>query len=177
MTKRDHLKKIIRKIAGKLKDLVFEALPSWIGVFEITIYNLDTGKLKKKIVFNRVMDVGLNALADTLVGTTPDLEIKYLAVGTDNTLVTDNDAQLGAEIFRTPPVSGPLRTTVGQIETEFILLDSEAVGSLREVAIFVGATATGTANSGVLLSRILWSYEKTNSEEITIKRIDKIVMA
>ena len=147
----------------------------WFGEFVIQIYDKNTGELKEKRIKNRVMDTALNQLAETLLGNATDLEIKYLALGTDDTPITDADTQLGAEIFRTPPSVASVRTAVGQIETEFIVLDNEAVATIEEIGIFVGSTAGAGADTGTLLSRILWKKIKTDSEEITFKRIDKIV--
>lgn len=149
----------------------------WEGIFVIKIKNKATGIVSEEIIKNRIMNVPLNALIDCLVGATPDIEIAYLAVGTNNTAITDNDSTLGTEIFRTSPVSGPARTATGQVETEFSILDSEAVATIEEIGIFVGSSATGSVDTGTLLSRILWHKVKTNSEEITFKRIDKIVRA
>jgi len=149
----------------------------WLGTFIIQVKNKATGKVSEEVIHNRIMNVVLNQLSDTLLGEIPDLEIKYLALGTSNTPVIDSQTQLGEEIFRTQAVNGPVRTQTGQIETEFTVLDTEAVGTIEEIGIFVGSTATGDPNTGTLLSRILWHKEKSNSEEITFKRIDRMVRA
>lgn len=143
---------------------------SWHGKFEIYI-----GNELVKTIDNRVMNAALNSLIGNLTATQTNLQIKYLAVGTSNTAVTDTQTQLGAEFFRTAPITAPTITNVGEVTTEFILLDTEAVGAIKELGIFVGSSATSTANSGIMLSRVLWDKTKTNSEEITIKRIDKVV--
>ena len=148
----------------------------WEGSFAITIKDKSTGEVKEEIILNRLMDAGLNALADCLAGS-PDIEIKYLALGTSNTPVSDSQTQLGNEIFRTQPTSGPTRTATGQIETEFVVLDNDAVGTIEEVGIFCGSSASSAANTGKLLTRILWHKEKTSSEEITFRRLDKVVRA
>ena len=144
----------------------------WQGTFEILV----NGE-KIATIENRVMDDALNKIANILTGTAPNLEIKYLAVGTSNAPVTNTQTQLGAEFFRTPPVSAPVLANTGEVATEFILLDTEAVGNIEEIGIFCGSTATSTANSGFLLSRILYKKTKTISEEITIRRNDKVVRA
>lgn len=149
----------------------------WQGKYIVTVKNKATGKVTEEVINNRIMNTVLNQLSDTLLGDAPDLEIKYLALGTSNAPVSDNQTQLGAEIFRTQAVNGPVRTQMGQIETEFTVLDTEAVGTIEEIGIFVGSSATASADTGTLLSRILWHKEKTNSEEITIKRIDRMVRA
>lgn len=144
----------------------------WQGRFEIYV----NGKLDA-VITNRIMDAILNEMADVLKGTAPDLSIKYVALGTSNTALTDTQTGLVTEIFRTAPVSNPTRTATGEITTEFTILDTEAVAQIEEIGIFVGSSATSSANSGKLLSRILWSKNKTNSEELTIRRVDKIVRA
>lgn len=122
---------------------------------------------KTKVIKNTIMDSILTELAEVLRGENPDIEIKYLAVGTDDTPVTTSDTQLGAEIFRAP-VTSETTVSIGKIEHQFTILDTEAVGSLKELGIFGGSTATGTANSGTLISRVLWDEEKSNSEEINV---------
>jgi hypothetical protein len=67
--------------------------------------------------------------------------------------------------------------STGRIETTFTILDNEAVGIIREIGIFGGAAATSTPNSGTLIARVLWNKTKSSSEEITIKRIDRVVRA
>lgn len=148
-----------------------------IGIFEIVTHNLKSGKIKQEEIHNRIMNASLNTLAGVLAGTVPDLEIKYLALGTDNTPITDLDTQLGAEIFRTQPTIDPALVSTGRIETTFTILDNEAVGAIKEIGIFGGSTATSTPNSGTLIARVLWDKTKSSSEEITIKRIDKVVRA
>lgn len=143
------------------------------GTFIIESKDVKTGQIKQEIVKNKVMDSVLNKLIGVLQGTAPDLQIKYLALGTSNTAVTTNDTKLGAEIFRTAVVSQSA-TNTGEITTEFVILDNEAVGTIEEIGIFGGTTATLVADTGTLISRILWHKEKTNSEELSIKRIDKV---
>jgi len=147
------------------------------GQFVIKVKNKITGETTEEIINNRIMNAALNKLVEVLEGNAPDLEIKYLAVGTGNTAITDTDTQLATEIFRTEPVVDTTRTATGQAETEFVLLDSEAVAQIEEIGIFCGSTAGAGANTGTLLSRILWSKNKTNSEEISIKRVDRMVRA
>lgn len=125
-----------------------------------------------EVINNKVMDSALNGLVKALSGDS-NIQIKYLALGTSSAAITNADTKLGNEIFRTP-ISNQELSGTGELTTDFIVLDSEAVGSIREMGIFGGSAATSTKDSGVLISRILWSREKTNSEEINIKRIDRI---
>ena len=122
-------------------------------------------------IYNRVTDQLLNNLVKNLTGETTDsMDIKYLALG-NSTTVYDN--KLGNEVFRTFYSVAPTRTGVGEVKTEFVVLPTEAVGNIQEIGIF-GGNATNTKDSGFLISRVPWNYEKTGSDEFTIIRTDKI---
>ena len=146
---------------------------TWNGKFDIKVINKKTGEIKEETKVNRVMNEVLNQLRDVLKGESADLEIKYLALGTSNTAITDTDTQLGAEIFRTQFIAREDIST-GRVRHTFIVLDSEAVGQIEEIGIFGGSTATASANTGTLISRVLWNKEKTNQEEIQFIRTDTI---
>jgi hypothetical protein len=145
----------------------------WVGEYEIQIKNKETGKIKKQKLKNRLMNAALQEIVKPLTGVAANLEIKYLAVGTGTTAITDNDAALSAEILRTPDTSLSANAT-GQVTSQFVVLDSEAVATIEEVGIFGGTSATLTANVGILISRILWHHVKTNAEEITFRRVDTV---
>jgi hypothetical protein len=102
------------------------------------------------------------------------MELKYLAVGTDNTPITDSDTKLGNEIFRTQFTSSSV-TGTAELTSLAIILEAEAIGTIEEIGIFAGSTATVSADSGILVSRILWHRVKTSNDEIQFTRIDKIV--
>lgn len=140
----------------------------WQGTFNIKT------KDGEEIIKNRIMDVALTELLKVLTGDTTDMELKYLAVGTDSTPITDNDTQLGNEIFRTQFTSSSV-TGTAELTSLAIILEAEAIGTIEEIGIFAGSTATATVNSGILVSRILWHRVKTSSDEIQFTRIDRIV--
>lgn len=145
------------------------------GIFVFEVRNLINGDVSEYVVHNRIVNNTINEFANCFIGSRlVDLEIKFLAVGTDDTPVSDTSTQLGAEIFRTQPEIDPVQVSNGRVDTQFALLKNDAVAHIKEVGIFVSATATSTPNSGVLHTRILWDYDKTANEEIIIKRIDII---
>lgn len=125
-------------------------------------------------VKNRIMNTVLDQFVGCYKGNSTDLEIFYLALGTGNTAITDTDTTLDNEIFRTQ-ISTQTDVGTGEILTEFIVLDTEAVAQIEEIGIFAGSTATSSADTGTLISRILWNKNKTASEEITFRRTDKVV--
>ena len=147
----------------------------WVGEFKIKTKHKD-GSIKEDIIKNRITNVALQAIINILDNIDPNLDIKYLAIGNDNTAINDNDTTLGNEIFRTQFQSSDNDAT-GQFTTIFSVLDSEAVGQWEEIGIFCGSSATSTADTGIMLSRILYSRNKTSLEEIDFTRIDKVVRA
>jgi len=141
---------------------------SWSGTFEIIV----NGK-KPIILHNLITNNALDEMAEILQGIAADAQIKYVAVGDDDTAVTGSETTLGNETFRTA-VAAQNKTAVGKIVTEFTILNIEAVGTIEEIGIFGGSTASAAADSGLLIARVLWSKTKTADEEINIRRIDQI---
>lgn len=147
----------------------------WLGEFKITIKNKD-GAIEEDYIKNRITNTALQAIINVLDNIDPDLDIKYLAIGTSSAALNDNDTQLGNEIFRTQFQSSD-NTATGEFTSNFTILDSEAVGTWQEIGIFCSDSATITANSGIMLSRVLYNREKTALEEINVSRIDRVVRA
>ena len=146
----------------------------WQGIFEVYIKTSGSNEfILDKTIQNTVVDSGLNLLREALRGTVTDAEIKYIAVGTSSASVTTSDTQLGAEIFRKAVFSKSI-VGVGQVQTIAILDDMEAVANIQEIGVFAGSTASVTANSGIMISRILYSRNKTNLESLQIQRTDTI---
>lgn len=147
----------------------------WVGQFKIQIK--EKGVIKDThIVDNRITNLALDAIINLLDNIDPNLDIKYIAIGDSAAAVNDNATQLGNEIFRAQIDTGS-RTAIGIFNSTFSILDSEAVGQWEEIGIFCGDGATASANTGNMLSRILFSRTKTALEEISITRIDKIIRA
>lgn len=138
-------------------------------------HHLKSGKIKEEVILNRVMNDWLNEVITMLTGTSSnDYEMKWLALGTDNTPITDSDIQLGNEVFRIPVVSLS-KTDVGRVRSEFFLADTEALVVVQEIAFFCGSNATAAANSGRMLSRILVTIDRSSgATAITFVRIDTI---
>jgi hypothetical protein len=118
---------------------------------------------------NMITNQALTAIRDILKGVSANYPITHLAIGTGTTAVTGAETTLVTEVFRTP-VSSQSDITFKEVGTTFVVLDTEAVTTWREIGIF--ANGTMTANSGFLISRILYTKVKTANEEITIARSD-----
>lgn len=146
----------------------------WQGIVNIKAINKQTGDITEDIVYNQVTNAGLNALINSLDGINPDLEVKYVAVGDSNTPLSPAMTQLSNEIGRVLIDSG-VSVGIGQFESNFSVLDNELVGQWREIAFFCGSTATADPNTGTMLSRILYSRDKSSLEEIQISRLDRLI--
>ena len=123
---------------------------------------------------NQLTEAYRNAVLGHLAGTSDiALEIKYLAVGTDNTPATAQDTALGAEIFRSVPTA---KTVVGTYtQTFWVLTTAQANDTLREIGVFIG-NASSTPNSGTLMSRIVIALEKNDTMEVTFIRKDYVLI-
>lgn len=133
------------------------------------------GELRETIELdNQLTEAYRQAILNQLAGNTAvDLEIKYLAVGTDNTPATAQDTTLGAELFRSVPTA---KTVVGTyMQTYWVLTNEQANGSLREIGVFAG-DATASPNTGTMISRIVISLEKNDTMEVTFIRKDYVII-
>lgn len=133
------------------------------------------GELRETIELdNQLTEAYRQSILNQLAGNTAvDLEIKYLAVGTDNTPATAQDTTLGAELFRSVPTA---RTVVGTyMQTFWVLTTEQANGSLREIGVFAG-DATASPNTGTMISRIVISLEKNDTMEVTFIRKDYVII-
>ena len=142
----------------------------WLGEYEIVITH-KSGQVERQKVKNRITNAGLNLIRDALMGSVAGMELTHLALGVSNIPLDDNQTQLGNEQFRTnftsKEIMGP-----GQIQSTALVLDTEAAINIREIGVF--ANGGDDPNSGVLISRILWTRDKTNLESIQFTRVDTI---
>jgi hypothetical protein len=144
----------------------------WIGEYDIIILYKD-GTVERERIKNRLTNAGLNLPRDGFLGTVSDMKLKYLALGDSTLAIDDTHTQLGNERFRTAWI-GQQATGTGQLQSTALVLDTEAVFNIQEIGIFAGSTATDAANTGIMVSRILWSRNKTNLESIQFVRTDTI---
>lgn len=132
------------------------------------------GIMQEETLKNRLMDAAINAEIDILRGISSDLEIKYIAIGTGITPIANDQTQLANEVFRTIPSNPPTQTASGEITTDFVILETEAQVEIKEIGIFCGSTATSSANTGIMLSRVLWNFDKRSNIELSITRVDRL---
>jgi len=141
------------------------------GYYIITAKYKD-GHKETQVVKNRITNVALDKTINAFDGIDPNMQIKYLAIGTSDAAINDNDTTLGTEIFRTQFQTSN-NTATGEFTTTFAVLDTEAVATWEELGIFCGTSATATADTGTMLSRILFNFEKTNLVEADFTRVDR----
>jgi len=122
---------------------------------------------------NLITDAGKNLLRDVLDGTVTDGEIKYVALGDNNTVPASSDTKLGNEFFRKQVTKQETGAT-GELTTTVYIAPYEANQQIEEIGWFAGAEATSTKDSGVLIARVLYSKNKTELESLQIERTDTI---
>ena len=114
-----------------------------------------------------ITNAGLNLFRDARRGLVTDTSIKYIAVGTSSTTPAATDTQLGAEVFRKALTSSANGAAAGEGLYTVYLSPQDAIGvAIAEVGWFAGSSASGTANSGVLIARVLYSHTKTANESV-----------
>lgn len=148
----------------------------WTTNIKVTAFDLE-GKVKDVQEFhNEIHNVGFNMFRDFLDGNISDGEVKRLAIGTNDTAIDVTDTQLGTETFRkamTTQVTG----ATGILVSTVYVSPSEAVVAIEELGWFAGTAAGAGVNSGIMVSRVLYSRNKTALESLQIERTDTITEA
>ena len=150
---------------------------SWKSNVKVTVFDLEGNIIAVKRMRNLITNVAFNMMRDGLYGPggAQNLEIKVFGIGSDNTAPALTDTQLGTETFRKARTSQSKPGTGQQTYVQYID-PSEAIGVIEEFGWFAGAAADpGTPNSGILVSRVLYSRVKTDLESLQIERTDTFV--
>lgn len=137
------------------------------GVYKFTIRDAQTGRIKRVYRYeNIVPTVGRTMIANNLTATSPTNtpRVTHVALGSGTNTPANADTQLQTETYRNAAAS---RTNVNNIAyiTGFFSA-TETSGTYRECGLF--SNGTGSANSGVLLSRVAINVTKSTSETLTI---------
>ena len=146
----------------------------WEGRYRVTIRDAKTGRFLPGggVFHNLITNAGKNLMRDILGGYVTDAKIRYMGVGTSSTAPAGADTQLGAESMRKAVTSYDNTVGTGQNKTTVYLSPSEANIVIAELGWFATSSATGSANSGVMIARVLYSHTKTTSESISVARTD-----
>lgn len=167
-----------------LTDTIKGSFLKWKGSYRIItrkgIYLID----------NTIMNLAFDEIIKAFYSNT-NLTYRYIAIGEDNGTILPlaaTNTTLGDEVYRIPIVS-KLRTGTGELtsrstltadEPNYLLIGSGDIGdvNIEEIGLFAGNALPWDGgvgkDTGLLVSRILWSYSKENTEEIQFERVDKI---
>lgn len=137
-----------------------------LGMYRFTLEDVVTGKKEIKYYHNLVPTVGLTNIANNLTSASPTytLKVNYAALGSGTNTPAAGDTTLQTEVYRNAIASTTNASNVAYATAFFN--QTETTGTYREAGIF--AAATGTANSGVLTSRVAINVTKTNTQKLTI---------
>lgn len=136
------------------------------GKLKITKRDQDGNILSVHDYDNVVCTVAKTMIANNLTDASPDnvMRINYGALGSNTTAPTVADTQLGTETYRNLVASETNSANVAYITLFFS--QTETTGTYKEAGLF--CNATGTANSGILLSHVAIDETKTNVQTLTI---------
>ncbi len=149
----------------------------WITNVRITAFDLD-GNVKDVTEFhNLITTVGLGMVIDFLRGALGDGEIKDMAVGNVSTAPALADTTLGNETDRWTMTSQAEASVTSLLSIVYIP-PTDAVYQIEEIGWFAGAGADGVGpDTGIMVSRVLYSRNKTSLESLQIERLDTLVEA
>jgi hypothetical protein len=135
------------------------------GLWTFTLTDILTGEKKVFKKSNVIATSGKTMIANNLTSASPTntMLINYFAVGTNATAPAAADTQLGTETYRKATSS-----YTNSANTAFLsgfLTATETSGTFREFGLF--SNATGTANSGVLVSHVAINIVKSTNQTMT----------
>lgn len=113
----------------------------------------------KSVVKNLVTTVGLRMVGDLLIDD-ETTGITYHAIGTDATAPASGDTTLGSEQNRKQVTT---RTRASQtITLSTFYSSSESTYNIAECGLFGGASATASADTGILFSHYAETYDNSS---------------
>ena len=145
---------------------------------KVTVRDLDGNIINVQELKNLITTVGLNMIRDALhaVADIDDCEIKYVEVGTGDTAPALGDVALDTYEFR-KIMTSTSKPADGQTRCTCYIAPGEAVANLREIGWWAGDGCTGAEASGIMISRVLYTRNKTALESLQIERTDTITEA
>lgn len=137
------------------------------GVYTFTLRNAITGEIESvQTVENIIPTVGRTMIANNLTNASPTnvMKVTHCALGTGAGAPDNANTQLATETYRNAIASITNSNNIGYATGFFSAV--ECNGTYTEAGIF--SNGTGSANSGVLLSRVAVSISKTSAQTLTI---------
>lgn len=147
----------------------------WKRNVKVTVFDLDGNIVDVQEIKNLLTTVGLNMVRDALhdVGDVADCEIKYVEVGTGATAPALTDVALDTYSFR-KIMTSTSKPADGQTKCICYIAPAEAVVAIEEIGWWAGTDCAAGEATGILISRVLYSRNKTALESIQIERTDTI---
>ena len=147
----------------------------WNTNVEVIVKDLEGNIKEVTRVKNLLTTVGLNMVRDALhdVGDVADCEIKYVEVGDGATAPAVGDVALDNYVFR-KIMTSTSKPADGQTRCICYIAPAEAVGAIEEIGWWAGTNAAAGEATGIMISRVLYSRNKTALESIQIQRTDTI---
>lgn len=145
------------------------------GKFRIEALDAKTGQLLwakdyKNLLTNQSQAVRSQMLRGVYTGGNNYLKINYFALGTGTTAPSVSQTQLANEQFRKQVTQ---RTASGyDVITTCSIGAGEANFHIYEIGVFCGDSATDTADTGLMLSRVLVDIDKNSNMILNIIRTD-----
>ena len=143
----------------------------WYENIKIDIRDINGNLLDTTQFRNQVTNSALNFIANSLRTSTQDNEIKYMAWGSSSSTAEAADTLLSTEYGR-KQITSQTSSNTGFCESVCYISPTEGVGTIAEIGWFAGSSATATADSGCMISRVLYARVKTALESITVTRTD-----
>jgi hypothetical protein len=140
----------------------------------ITVFDRDGNAREVVILRNQIKNAWKNAIRDAIKGAVTDLEIKYMAWGSSSTANNSSQTTLVAEFGRKQITEQADGSTGVEISTTYMSPGEGVEHTIEEIGWFAGSTATSTANTGILVARVLYHRVKTALESIQVERTDMI---
>ena len=149
----------------------------WTTNIKITAFDLEGNVKDVQEFHNLITTVGLGMVIDFLWGDLGDGEIKDMAVGDDSTAPALANTILGNETDRWVMTTQAEASTTSLLSTVYIP-PADAVGAIEEIGWFAGAGCDGVGpDTGIMVSRVLYSRNKTALESLQVERLDTIAEA
>lgn len=131
------------------------------GCARLIVTDPKTGKVVKVIkTKNVICTVGKGLVGDMLIDKGGyDTGLTFCAIGTNATAPTANDTQLGTEVKRKQITS---KTRSGnEVTLSTFFTSAESSYNIKEAGVFGHSTATGAANSGIIMAHWLSSFDNS----------------
>lgn len=142
-----------------------------VGIWTAEVRKAETGELVSRNEYrNLIPTVGRAAMAKQMAGTnTQEMQVTYIAVGSDATAPTNADTALGTETAR--KIVGSATDSSVEASIAAFFAAGEATGTHREFGAFgdgAASTASGTVDTGILYSHAAALVAVASDETLTL---------